>query len=202
MSASPANPPCPPQAASRIKQRARDIGFEAAGVARGGPLEARRHFEAWLAAEHHGEMSYLASARHRERRADPERVLPGIQSVVCVALCYTPHADPALDRRLGRIARYAVGEDYHRVMRDHLRAFERFVRDELPGANVLGYSDTGAILERGWAERAGLGWIGTPPGLSPGACGSGSLLGELRGARALEPDLPLEREHCGRCHRC
>ena len=137
--------------AERIKARALEIGFDDAGVARVGPLEAQERYQAWLAAGYQGEMAYLGSPRHRERRADPDRILPGIRSVVCVALCYAPGTDPERDRRRGRIARYAVGEDYHRVMRERLRALERFVRDELPGTNVLGYSDTGAILERGWA---------------------------------------------------
>ena len=188
--------------AARIKARALEIGFDAAGVAEVGPLEAQQHYEAWLASRHHGEMAYLASERHRQRRADPERILPGVRSIVCVALCHEPGRDAARDRRVGRIARYAVGEDYHRVMRDHLRALARFVRQELPGAGVLAYSDTGAILERGWAERAGLGWIGKHAGLISRRLGSWLLLGELLVDRPLDSDPRLPREHCGTCHRC
>src|SRR5262245_30599962 len=129
--------------ADRIKMRALKLGFEAAGVAAVQPLEARAHFEAWLAADRHGGMGYLAGRKHRDRRADPARILPGIRSVVCVALCHEPARDAARDARLGRIARYAAGEDYHRVMRDRLRSLQRFIGQvALPGARALGYSDT------------------------------------------------------------
>jgi len=190
-------------AADRIRSRARELGFDAVGITAVEPLAAREHFEAWLAAGRHGEMSYLAMRSHRERRADPGRILPGIRSVVCVALCHEPARDDARDLRLGRIARYAAGEDYHRVMRDKLGELQRYLHDEaLPGARALWYSDTGAILERGWAERAGLGWIGKHSGLLSQQIGSWFLLGELLVDRALDPDPPLEREHCGSCTRC
>ena len=183
--------------------RALKLGFEAAGIAAVEPLAARAHFEAWLAAGRHGGMSYLAGHKHRERRADPARILPEIRTVVCVALCHDPARDAARDRRLGRIARYAAGEDYHRVMRDRLRALQRFIReDALPGARALWYSDTGAILERGWAERCGLGWIGKHTGLLSERFGSWFLLGEILVDRPLDPDPPLARERCGTCTRC
>ena len=193
----------PRAAAGRIKARALALGFEAAGIAAVTPLEAHARYEAWLAAQRHGTMLYLASPQHRARRADPARILPAVRSVVCVALCHEPARDEARDRRLGRIARYAAGEDYHRVMRDRLLALQRAIeREELPGARALWYSDTGAILERGWAERAGLGWIGKHSGLLSERLGSWFLLGEVLVDRALEPDPPLEREHCGTCRRC
>jgi epoxyqueuosine reductase len=189
--------------ADRIKARALEIGFDAVGIAAVAPLEARERYEAWLAAGHHGGLGYLATAKHRARRDDPARILPGIRSVVSVALCHEPGRDAARDRRIGRIARYAAGEDYHRVMRDRLFALQRFVReDALPGSRALWYSDTGAILERGWAERAGLGWIGKHSGLLSQRLGSWFLLGELLVDAALEPDPPLAREHCGTCTRC
>jgi epoxyqueuosine reductase len=112
-------------AARRIKERALSLGFEAVGIASVAPIEAQAHYAAWLAAQRHGQMRYLASRKHRERRADPARLLPGIRSVVCVALCHEPGRDEPRDRRLGRIARYAMGEDYHRVMRDRLLVLER-----------------------------------------------------------------------------
>ena len=189
--------------AERIKMRALKLGFEAAGIAALEPLDARAHFEAWLEAGRNGEMGWLGGRKHRERRMDPERVLPGIRSVVCVALCHEPARDAARDLRLGRIARYAAGEDYHRVMRDRLRVLQRFIRDDaLPGSRALWYSDTGAILERGWAERCGLGWIGKHSGLLSERFGSWFLLGEVLVDRALDPDPPPARERCGTCARC
>jgi len=189
-------------AASDIKARALALGFEAAGVAAVGPLEAEERYEAWLAAGYHGGMTWLESARHRARRADPTKILPGLRSVVCVALCHDPTRDDVRDHRLGRIARYAAGGDYHDVMADLLGALAASVREILPGSRPLWYSDTGAILERGWAERAGLGWIGKHTGLLSQSLGSWFLLGELLLDRPLDTDAPSPHEHCGTCLRC
>jgi epoxyqueuosine reductase len=210
---------------ARIKARALELGFDAVRVAAAAPAPAAggtepaiagapapapppagtpgaAHFEAWLAAGRHGEMPWLATARNRARRADPARILPGVRSILCVAMCHDVEADPARDARLGRIARYAAGEDYHRVMRDLLGALECHVEETLPGARALWYADTGAILERGWAERAGLGWNAKHSGLISPALGSWLLLGEVLVDRELEPDAPFERERCGTCTRC
>jgi len=189
--------------AARLKARALELGFDAAGIARVTPLEAVAHYEAWLAAGRHGEMAWLASPKHRQRRAEPERLVPGLRSVLCVALCHPPGRDEATDARVGRIARYAAGQDYHALMKERLGALERWIGEELfPGSGPLWYSDTGAILERGWAERAGLGWIGKHSGLLSASLGSWFVLGEVLLDRDLEPDTPLERERCGTCTRC
>ena len=214
--------------ADRIKARTLELGFDAVGIAAvtsghggarlpepaaGAPSASIRpqaladtpdidHFEAWLGAGRHGEMPWLATARNRARRADPARILPGIRSIVCAALCHEPEADAGRDERLGRIARYAAGEDYHRIMRDRLGALARFIEEALPGARALWYSDTGAILERGWAERAGLGWNAKHSGLISPVLGSWLLLGEVLVDREIEPDTPLDRERCGTCTRC
>ena len=189
--------------AGQLKARALELGFDAVGIAAVSPLEAEARYDAWLAAGRHGEMGWLASPKHRERRADPARILAGVQSVVCVALCHEPERDPSRDRRLGRIARYASGDDYHHVMHDKLLLLQRWIERELmPGARALWYSDTGAILERGWAERAGLGWIGKHSGLLGERLGSWFLLGEVLVDRPLPADPPVEHERCGTCRRC
>jgi epoxyqueuosine reductase len=172
------------------------------GVAAVGPLEAQQHYEAWLAAGRHGEMHWLANDKHRARRAEPERLLAGLRSVLCVALHHPAERDPARDARLGRIARYAAGGDYHLVMRDLMGRLEDWIRTELfPGSGSLWYSDTGAILERGWAERAGLGWVGKHSGVLSEQRGSWFLLGEVLMDRELVPDAPVA-ERCGTCTRC
>ncbi|OGF14389.1 MAG: tRNA epoxyqueuosine(34) reductase QueG [Candidatus Eisenbacteria bacterium RBG_16_71_46] len=188
--------------AERIKRRALELGFDAAGVADVGPLEAVERFEAWLDAGRHGTMDYLAGTRNRGRRADLARILPGVRAVVCVALCHEPGREADRDRRLGRIARYAAGQDYHRVMHDLLGALADEIEALLPSARALWYADTGAILERGWAERAGLGWIGKHSGLLSPRLGSWLLLGEVLLDRPLDPDPPLPHGHCGTCVRC
>jgi epoxyqueuosine reductase len=198
----------------RIKARARELGFDAVGVARVAPAagadltgaeagaSAPERFEAWLAAGYHAGMAWLATERSRERRADPTCILPGARALVCVALCHEPERDAARDARLGRIARYAAGEDYHRLMRDLLGQLERFLLELLPGAGTRWYADTGAILERSVAERASLGWIGKHSGLLSPTLGSYFLLGEILVDRELEPDPAFGREHCGTCTRC
>ena len=178
------------------------MGFDAVGVAALDQDAAREHYEAWLAAGRHGTMDWLASDKHRERRAHPELLVEGLRSVLCVALCHPPARDQARDLRLGRIARYAAGEDYHRLMREKLLQLERWIQSELfPGSGSLWYSDTGAILERGWAERAGLGWVGKHAGVMSESLGSWFLLGEILVDRELVPDAPV-RERCGSCERC
>lgn len=189
--------------AELIRAKALELGFDATGITAVEPLEAVTRFEAWLALGRHGGMSWLAGERNRARRADPARILAGVRSVVCVALCHEPARDPVRDARLGRIARYAAGDDYHRVMHDRLGTLQGFIENEaLPGARALWYSDTGAILERAWAERAGLGWTGKHAGLLAQERGSYFLLGEVLVDRALEPDRSLTHEHCGTCTRC
>jgi epoxyqueuosine reductase len=121
---------------------------------------------------------------------------------VCVALGHDPDPDPGRDARVGRIARYAAGEDYHRVMRERLGDLERFIEELIPGCRALWYSDTGAILERAWAERAGLGWHGKHTGLISPALGNWIVLGEVYVDREIDPDPPFARAHCGTCTRC
>jgi len=188
--------------AAALRECAFALGFEAVAVASVAPLEAIRYYQAWLEAGRHAGMEWLASAKHRERRGDPSRLLRGLQAVLCVAMVHPPERDDARDTRLGRIARYAAGEDYHRVMRDRMRELERFARALVPGSHALWYADTGAILERGWAERAGLGWIGKHAGLLSDRLGSWMLLGEVLIDYPLVPDAPVERERCGTCVRC
>jgi len=186
----------------RVRARAFELGFDAVRIASAAPAEARERFEAWIADGRHGEMGWLATPRSRSRRADPARILREVRSVVCVALVHEPARDAARDRRLGRIARYAAGEDYHRVMRDRLGTLERWIEQEaLPGARALWYSDTGAILERAYGERSGLGWVGKHGGLLSRELGSYFLLGEVLVDRELDPDPPVA-EHCGSCRRC
>ena len=189
-------------ASQRIKARALELGFSGVGIARIAPLEAQARYEAWLASGMHGGMAWLASDRQRKRRQDPALILPGVRAVICVALAHEPDLDEARAQRLGRVARYAVGEDYHRVMRGKLAGLEHEIARQIPGVRTLWYTDTGAILERGWAERAGLGWIGKHSGLLSTTMGSWFLLAEVLVDHELEPDAPLAREHCGTCVRC
>lgn len=190
----------------RIKARALELGFDLAGVAEAGPSQQHDAYLEWLRAGFHGTMSYLARPDAVARRRDPRAILPGARSVVVVAMSYyVPNREPAANdaRPRGRIARYARNDDYHDVMTRRLEALVGFMRAEA-GQEVQArvYVDTGPVLERELASRAGLGWIGKHTNLIHPRWGSWLLLGEIITDLALEPDPPFEQDHCGTCTRC
>lgn len=180
---------------ARLKAQALGLGFDLAGIAALGPAETAPAFERWLAAGQHGEMAYLE--RGAAVRRDTTRPEPGMRSAVVVTLDYggrSPH---------GTVARYARGDDYHRLMWDRLEELRAWVRAER-GASVGGraYVDTGPILERDLARRAGLGWFGKNTMLIHPGKGSFFFIGALFLDLDLVADAPLAGEHCGTCTRC
>lgn len=180
---------------ARLKAQALGMGFEQAGIARLGPADTHAEFAAWLAEGHHGEMEYLA--RGADLRADTTRPEPGMVSALVVSLDYGGK-QPS-----GPVARYARGADYHRVMWDRLDELLGWVRSE-QGSAVRGraYVDTGPILERDLARRAGLGWFGKNTMLIHPERGSFFFIGALFLELELTADEPFTTEHCGTCTRC
>jgi epoxyqueuosine reductase len=146
-------------------------------------------------------------ARDPERRADPRRSLDGARSLIAVAFDYAfPAREDAAESarrtaRAGRVARYARGRDYHRVLPPRLRRLLALVQERRPGTRGRVYVDTGPVLERAWAQRAGVGWIGKHSLLLRRDGGSWFVLGVLLLDCDLEPDAP-ETDHCGGCRRC
>jgi epoxyqueuosine reductase len=193
----------PAERSAWVKEQARAVGFDMAGVAAAGPAATRGAYRDWLAAGMAGEMGYMA--RDPERREDPTVVLPEARAVVVVALRYCP-ADEAVeeraDSRRGQVARYALGDDYHDVMLARLRDLLSRVRARY-GEEVAGrpYVDTGPMLERDLAQRAGLGWFGKNTNLLHRRLGSYFFLGALLLGLELAPDVPASA-HCGTCRRC
>ncbi len=178
-----------------ILAHAYGLGFDLAGIAVLGPAETAAEFEAWLAAGHHGTMDYLA--RGAELRRDTTRPEPGMRSAVVVGMNYGG-TQPA-----GPIARYARGDDYHRVLWDRLDALGDALRSgPLPGVRTRAYVDTGPILERDLARRAGLGWFGKNTMLINPTIGSFFFIGALFTDAELEPTAPFEADRCGTCTRC
>lgn len=179
----------------RLKAQALGIGFDLAGIARLGPAATHAAFTAWLQQGHHGEMEYLQ--RGAELRADTTRPEPGMRSALVVALDYGGRQPD------GPVARYARGDDYHRVMWDRLDELLQWVRAER-GAALRGrsYVDTGPILERDLARQAGLGWFGKNTLLINPTLGSFFFIGALFLELDLVPDVPFADEHCGTCTRC
>jgi epoxyqueuosine reductase len=180
---------------TRLKAQALGLGFDLAGITQLGSVESAPVFEEWLAQGYHGSMDYLR--RGAELRQDTTRPEPGMLSAVVVGLDYGGRS-PA-----GPIARYARGGDYHRVMWDRLDVLLDWVRAER-GEAVRGraYVDTGPILERDLARRAGLGWFGKNAMLINPKKGSFFFIGSLFLDLELAPDAPFASEHCGSCTRC
>jgi epoxyqueuosine reductase len=166
------------------------------------PASTAERLRRWLADGRAGEMRYLE--RRTDVRLDPRVQFPWARSFVVVALPYRPPPAPPGDWRTslhGRVAAYAVGPDYHRVLQTRLDRLAERLRDRFPGSRHLSYVDTGAILEREWAHRAGLGWIGRNTLVLHPDAGSYVLLGELVTDLELEP-APRPADRCGTCTRC
>lgn len=182
------------------------LGFLLSGVT---PIQRPPHFEVyrrWVEQGLHASMAYLAVERALERREDPSLILPEARSMLSIALRYAnPHSAPAADpnEASGRIAAYAWGRDYHDVipplLEELVRALEKAVGRPV---RARGYTDTGPILERDFAQRAGMGWAGKNTCLISPKHGSYFLLGETFVDVELEPDPPLVTDHCGTCRRC
>ena len=190
---------------SKIKQEARRLGFELAGITTADPPPHFPVYERWLAMGRQASMGYLSEDRARTRRADPTLILPGCQSIIVLGLRYSnPDVEnKRSDQTTGRVAAYAWGADYHLVMPDKLRELVRFIEAQVGQAIPhRWYTDTGPLLERDLAMRAGLGWIGKNTCLINPQHGSYFLLAELLLAYPLEPDPPIETDHCGTCTRC
>ncbi len=185
-----------------IAAAARAVGFSHAGTAPLAPLPVGAFLEAWLAAGRAGEMGYLA--RRTAERIDPRAARPWARAVISLAYPYRPPPPPPGDWRAtltGRIAAYALGEDYHARVGALLDALAARLAAAFPGARFQGYVDTGPVLEREWAMRAGLGWIGKHTLLLDRAAGSYFFLAELFTDLELAAS-PLPADHCGTCARC
>ena len=148
-------------------------------------------------------MEYLASDRNRSRRADPKLILPECESILVLALPYAPPSSSNLQHSSFRIASYALGDDYHDVTPPRLQEIVQFIEEQVghPVPNRY-YTDTGPILERELAQRAGLGWVGKNSMLINPKLGSNFLLAEILLGIELEYDQALPTDHCGTCTRC
>jgi epoxyqueuosine reductase len=191
-----------------IKDQARRLGFPLAGVTTPEPPPHLSTFKRWLEAGRHGDMRYLADERARTRRADPRLILPECKSILVLAAPYSdPRSAEAFEEQaqgpVGRVASYAWGDDYHNVFIPKLKELVAFIEAQV-GHFVPNryYTDTGPMLERDLAQRAGLGWIGKNTNLINPKSGSYFLLAEILLGLELEPDPPFTTDHCGTCTRC
>lgn len=188
--------------AQAVKNEARSLGFSLAGVTTPEPPLHWPAYEHWLSMGRHGSMDYLADSR----RADPHLVLPECRSILVLAVRYPDPESAAQNeclRPTGRVAAYAWGRDYHLVLPERLKTLTSFIETRV-GCSVphRWYTDTGPLLERDLAQRAGLGWIGKNTCLIHPKTGSYFLLAEILLGIELEPDVPFSADHCGICTRC
>ena len=185
----------------RIKEQALSLGFDKVGVVRAEPLERERvRLREWLARGFHGGMGWMA--RDPEQRTDPRALLADARSVVVVALnYYTPHTH-ADDAATGKISRYGWGDDYHDVLKGKLQELLARVKENWPTAEGKVCVDIQPMMDKAWAARAGLGWIGKHTNLITREDGSWVFLGELLLNLELEYDAGPAEDHCGNCTLC
>ena len=208
--------------AEAIKREALSLGFDAVGISRvdnshskfevrssefSGNLEPRTSFTQllyarlteWLQRGYHGAMAWMT--RDPARRSDPQLVLPGCRSMISVGMNYYTDHRANEQPGMGRIARYAWGKDYHLVMSQRLAQLEAKIATLAPGVNTKAYTDTGPIMEKAWAQQAGIGWIGKHSNLVSADSGSWLLLGEILTTLDLKED-EAATDLCGSCTLC
>ena len=199
-----------------IRQRAAELGFDDCRFTTAAPPASADKFSGWLAEKSHGEMTWLE--RNAEKRVEPQKVLAGVKSVIALAVSYaqsdewrvTSDKNPPAARHSslithncpGLVARYAQFADYHDVLAEKLKVLAAFV-DGLGGGNAtsLWYVDTGPVLERDFAQRAGIGFVGKHTNVISRRLGNWIFLAEILTTLELAPDAP-EKNHCGSCTRC
>lgn len=182
-----------------LRARALELGFDAFGVARAGPPDPEGRLRAWLDAGHHGDMAWLADSH--ARRTDLEASLPGAKSVVALSVSYyAPAGEKEVDAAL-KVARYARGDDYHRWLKRRLRKLRKHLLELAPEARVYPTVDTSPVLERAWAARAGIAWIGKSTMAIHPRLGTYTFLATLVTNVDLVPDEPLP-DRCGSCTAC
>ena len=194
-----------PDLSCAIRRWGRELGFDRVGIADLDLEEHEVHLLNWLEQGRHGEMDYMQ--RHGRRRSRPKELVPGTQRVISVRLNYLPHGLDRAERALadparGYVSRYALGRDYHKVLRGRLRRLVRRIEEVAGPFGCRVFTDSAPVLEKALAERAGLGWIGKHTNLLAKDAGSWFFLGEIYTDLPLTPDPPTREEHCGDCHAC
>jgi epoxyqueuosine reductase len=202
MTDQPASPSAREVLTSRIKNKALQLGFAKIGIARAESLETEwDHLEEWLARGFHGEMKWME--RDPAQRADPRRFWPQARSVIVMALnYYTPHEHEVSATAFGKVSRYAWGDDYHDIVAGKLRELLSWIKSQWPEAEGKVCVDIQPLMDKAWAARAGLGWIGKHTNLITNEFGSWVFIGELLLNLDLEPDETGIADQCGSCTLC
>ena len=182
-----------------IKSKAKDLGFLSCGISKADFLEEEApRLEQWLNQNHHGEMAYMAN--HFDKRLDPRVLVPGAKSVVSLLLNYHSK-EKQTDVEAPKIASYAFGDDYHKVIKDKLKELMSFIHQEIGEVQGRVFVDSAPVMDKAWAAKSGLGWIGKNTNLISKKAGSFFFIAELILDLELEHDLPAT-DHCGSCTAC
>lgn len=183
----------------QIRSFAAQLGFDYCGMAMAVQLQDdARRLEQWLNKGFQGSMGYMEN--YFDLRIDPTRLVPGAKSVITLLLNYFPGETQQPDAP--KIAKYAYGEDYHEVIRAKLRTFQQMIRDSIGEVNGRGFVDSAPVLERAWAKKSGLGWIGKNGNLIHPKAGSFFFIATMIVDLDLEYDDPIAKDYCGTCTRC
>ncbi|MCU0439384.1 MAG: tRNA epoxyqueuosine(34) reductase QueG [Raineya sp.] len=182
-----------------IKQKAKELGFDFCGISKAEFLEEQApRLENWLKQNMHGEMAYMNN--HFDKRLDPRLLVDDAKSVISVLLNYFPKKDLAQEDSL-KISKYAYGTDYHFVLKDKLKSLLEFIHKEIGEINGRAFVDSAPVMDKVWAEKSGLGWVGKHSNLINKNMGSFFFIGELIIDLELEYDAPT-KDYCGTCTRC
>lgn len=190
--------------AVQIKRWGLELGFEQIGITDTALSQAETHLQDWLAHGFHGTMHYME--RHGLKRSRPELLHPGTQRVICARMDYQPEAHNAMMNNLEQpqsayISRYALGRDYHKLMRNRLQKLADLIQNDIGPFGYRAFVDSAPVLEKALAEKAGLGWIGKHSNVINRKAGSWFFLGEIYTDLPLPIDAPAS-EHCGDCRAC
>ena len=182
-----------------IKQTAARLGFEYCGVAQAKRLDDdARRLEEWLSSSMHGAMKYMEN--QFELRVNPSLLVPGAKSVITLLKNYYPNKQQ--EANAVKISKYALGKDYHEVIRSQMKVFLQLIKDEIGEVNGRGFVDSAPVLERSWAQRSGVGWIGKNGNLITKQNGSFFFISTLITDLDLAFDDPFAKDYCGSCTRC
>jgi len=185
----------------QIKTKGYELGFDMVGISKAVELEEEaRDLEKWLKAGYHGKMGYMEN--YFDKRIDPRKLVEGAQSVISVIHNYFPKKSLQISDDQPKISRYAWGEDYHKILKRKLYELFRFIREQV-SEDIHGrvFVDSAPVMDKAWAKRSGLGWIGKHTNLITPKRGSYFFIGEIILNLTLDYDGPV-RDYCGTCTRC
>jgi epoxyqueuosine reductase len=182
-----------------VKSTALSLGFDYCGIAKAGKLEEEaRYLEKWLQKGYNGTMGYMEN--YFDLRVDPTKLVPGAKSVITLLLNYFPAEEQ--NEASPQISKYAYGNDYHEVIKSKLKIFLQILKENIGEVTGRGFTDSAPVLERSWAEKSGLGWVGKNGNLITKQSGSFFFIATLITDLELQPDNPFIKDYCGTCTKC